>query len=361
MRRTGLDCARLSFLATCLLVLLSVGWAFAGPVYMGPPNPDFHDMEVWANSMMGESPEVVKTGDMKWSRNLLYTFFVNNCSAVIIDTNDSFCLAHLFPATHPHFKPTAELVRKQFKPGAAIYVISNDPLSLVPLLPANQIINIYEKPVHSVASIRAAKVNGERVSIDAEFHPNVFKNNMDKLIIMSPWSPLKPLTFKMIVLQGNAQSKEELQRLTGELSARLEEERARTSGSPSKQEAEDSKRFRVLPGGMVRDGKTGLQWLPGPDRNMTWEETTQWIRNLNSVHKRWRVPTAEEVRTLCIEGDKKITPLLKTTGWFLWCQENDSTSPWLFYFGYGSHRHWYPSGIADFQRAFAVHSNGSGG
>jgi hypothetical protein len=33
--------------------------------------------------------------------------------------------------------------------------------------------------------------------------------------------------------------------------------------------------------GIVKDTKTGLEWVVGPDKDTNWEEAKSWVQNLN--------------------------------------------------------------------------------
>jgi hypothetical protein len=112
--------------------------------------------------------------------------------------------------------------------------------------------------------------------------------------------------------------------------------------------------------GIVQDTATGLEWMVGPDKNMTWDEAKAWIESLNSGGNGWRMPTIIELRGLYEEGrgDRNMTPLLKTSGWWVWFGETwGSSVPWGYRF-YGSEVWLNRSSGND--RAFAVRSSSSG-
>ncbi|MCG7853283.1 MAG: DUF1566 domain-containing protein [Methanosarcinaceae archaeon] len=50
--------------------------------------------------------------------------------------------------------------------------------------------------------------------------------------------------------------------------------------------------------GIVYDTKTGLQWVAGPDRNITWNEAKSWAQSLNIEGGSWRIPTLGEIEGL---------------------------------------------------------------
>jgi formylglycine-generating enzyme required for sulfatase activity len=118
-------------------------------------------------------------------------------------------------------------------------------------------------------------------------------------------------------------------------------------------------RFVANKNGIVWDKKTGLEWVAGPDRNTTWHEAKEWVESLNVSGGGWRMPTRAELKSLYKEGtgSRNMTPLMKTTGWWVWSGETkDSDSAWAFYFRYGNE----PWGLRDssgtIHRGFAVRS-----
>jgi hypothetical protein len=72
--------------------------------------------------------------------------------------------------------------------------------------------------------------------------------------------------------------------------------------------------------GIVIDSKTGIEWIAGPDKDTTWDEARSWVDRLTVEGGDWRMPTREELRSLYEKGigTRNMTPLLKTTGWWIW-------------------------------------------
>jgi len=110
---------------------------------------------------------------------------------------------------------------------------------------------------------------------------------------------------------------------------------------------------------VVKDRKTGLQWIAGPDRYTTWDEAKSWVENLNVSEGGWRMPTGKELRTLYKKGagERNMTPILKTTGWWVWSGETQYSSfAWGFSFYLG--REYYIDRNSDSAaaRGFAVRS-----
>jgi hypothetical protein len=75
--------------------------------------------------------------------------------------------------------------------------------------------------------------------------------------------------------------------------------------------------------GIVWDTKTGLEWKTGPDKNTNWNQVRSWVQNLNLDGGGWRMPTTDELKTLYKigAGSRNMTPLLKTTGRYVWSGE----------------------------------------
>jgi hypothetical protein len=121
--------------------------------------------------------------------------------------------------------------------------------------------------------------------------------------------------------------------------------------------------FIAYNNGVVRDPKTGLEWVAGPDRDMSWDEAKSWVQGLNIDGGGWRMPTLEELETLYTSGagTRNMTRLLKTTGWKVYSgKTRDSSSAWHFYFWDGR-KYWgsrYDPGAGP--RAFAVRSRSGG-
>ena len=109
---------------------------------------------------------------------------------------------------------------------------------------------------------------------------------------------------------------------------------------------------------LVLDTKTALEWIAGPDKATGWYEAKSWVTNLTVAGGGWRMPTRKELKTLYKKGagQRNMTPLLKTTGWWVWSLETkDSLSAWGFSFSSGL-EYWYPQGPSFISRGFAVRS-----
>ncbi len=110
--------------------------------------------------------------------------------------------------------------------------------------------------------------------------------------------------------------------------------------------------------GVVYDKNTGLEWFAGPDKETNWNRAKSWVENLTVVGGGWRLPTIKELKALYEKdvGTRNMTPLLKTSGWYVWSGETrGSSSAWFFSFSLGS-KYWYPRDYSSSFRGFAVRS-----
>ena len=102
--------------------------------------------------------------------------------------------------------------------------------------------------------------------------------------------------------------------------------------------AEAENRFVKKKNGIVLDRKTGLQWYAGPDRATSWNEARAWVSSLAVDGEGWRLPEPRELQALYQKdlGERNMTPLLETTGWWIWTGRiKDDASVWYFDFRIG--------------------------
>ena len=122
--------------------------------------------------------------------------------------------------------------------------------------------------------------------------------------------------------------------------------------------------YLLYANGIVKDTKTGLEWKAGPDRDMNWNQAGSWVQSLNLDGGGWRMPTMDELEGLYKKGagNRNMTPLLKTTIWYVWSGEthgqNNSTVAGFFRFN-AAEPYWSYSFYKK-PRAFAVRSRGDG-
>lgn len=101
----------------------------------------------------------------------------------------------------------------------------------------------------------------------------------------------------------------------------------------------------------VKDTKTTLEWVAGPDRDTTWDEARSWVQSLSDYGGGWRMPAMKELETLHRKGDTFL--LSNTTGKWVWSGETKGLSAGLFSFRYGVGK-WISRGYSKGYRGFAV-------
>ncbi len=161
---------------------------------------------------------------------------------------------------------------------------------------------------------------------------------------------------------------EERQRLEEERK-KLEVERVKPQQPPALSDGREVGRdgvYIAYANGIVKDTKTGLEWMAGPDRDMSWDEARAWVESLNAGGGGWRMPTMKELKGLYQygKGSRNMTPLLKTTGYYVWSSQSSGRDFSAFDFSSGSdlgNSVWnYRSVAGNFGRAFAVRPRISG-
>jgi len=113
--------------------------------------------------------------------------------------------------------------------------------------------------------------------------------------------------------------------------------------------------------GVVYDKNTDLEWYAGPDEKTLWWHGAKWIESLNAAGNGWRMPTIKELKTLYKRGAgrRNMTPLLKTTGWWVWAEKRNSTTAYGFDFQSGTESWYDATSFYKFSaRCFAVRSQG---
>jgi hypothetical protein len=107
---------------------------------------------------------------------------------------------------------------------------------------------------------------------------------------------------------------------------KLEVERLKPQQAPRPADGQEVGRdgqYIAFSNGIVKDTKTGLEWVAGIDGGVTWHEANAWVASLNIGGGGWRMPTVEELKGLYQygKGSRNMTPLLKTTGFYVWSSE----------------------------------------
>jgi hypothetical protein len=152
---------------------------------------------------------------------------------------------------------------------------------------------------------------------------------------------------------------EERQRLEEERK-KLEVERAKPQPAPGPAAGQEVGRDGVCiayANGIVKDTKTGLEWVAGPDEDMTWNHARAWVESLNVGGGEWRMPKMKELEGLFEKGkgSRNMTSLLKTTGWWVWSGDRSAAYGSAFGFYSRSNR---TDSLSNANRAFAVRSRG---
>ncbi|MDR3631580.1 MAG: DUF1566 domain-containing protein [Desulfocapsaceae bacterium] len=86
---------------------------------------------------------------------------------------------------------------------------------------------------------------------------------------------------------------------------------------------------------VICDCYSGLEWLPGPDTDISWEVGWRWVGSVSTGGGGWRLPTLLELQGLFKKnraGDN-ISPLFAIGVTDVWsCETADESSAWGFNF-----------------------------
>ena len=140
----------------------------------------------------------MKQGEYKKNKNILYTFYLNYCFALIINNSSDIIMLHGQPIGHPGFKDDLKKAKKLLsKYKGDVYLVSHEVKDLIKKFNADRDFNVVQKPEKLIASIKAYKEKSDFL-IKGEFHPNdgVNYTNYDKLIAHFPWGPMSQLKFE---------------------------------------------------------------------------------------------------------------------------------------------------------------------
>lgn len=94
-------------------------------------------------------------------------------------------------------------------------------------------------------------------------------------------------------------------------------------------------RYVAFADAVICDCYSGLEWLPGPDKDMSWEDGCRWVEDLSTGGGGWRLPTLKELRGLfkMNKNGDNISPLFKISMTDVWsCELHDESSAWGFNF-----------------------------
>ena len=115
-------------------------------------------------------------------------------------------------------------------------------------------------------------------------------------------------------------------------------------------------RYEAIGNDIVRDKQTDLEWLTGPDKDTTWDEAKAWVESLTLGGGGWRMPTLNELKELYEKGlgERNMSPLLRSTGWWVLGEREGSFVSCYFDFSVGSSDWQYSKLATGYRRAFAV-------
>lgn len=131
----------------------------------------------------------------------------------------------------------------------------------------------------------------------------------------------------------------------------------KTTGTVKKKIVSTNDGFELYTTGVLYNKNTALEWIVGPDIPTSYEEASQWAKNLSIDGGGWRLPTLYEIKTLYArnKGTRSMTPHLKTTGWHIWTSKIDAK--YNYYFSFIAGREIYEPRSKksdDMKRGFAV-------
>ncbi len=117
-------------------------------------------------------------------------------------------------------------------------------------------------------------------------------------------------------------------------------------------------RFFVSEDGVIEDIAHDLQWIAGPDKDMTWTQARAWASRLDIRGLKWRMPTVKELKTLFDTEFKpeNISKIFKLSAWYVWSgQEQGPTTAWAFFYTHEA-EDWSTKAASRGFRALAVRS-----
>ena len=166
--------------------------------------PYFYLLETFGEFMLNrdsrEVQHVLAQGEMKSSDDILLTFYLNNCFALIVNTEDRVYMLHGRPTDHPAFPEDVKRIREELSSlEGEFYLISHQVFDLIKYLPKDKKLYIHRKIKNLINTVKVTKI-GKELKIEAEFHPNAWvdRTNFEKFLAYMPWGPLGPVTFKSI-------------------------------------------------------------------------------------------------------------------------------------------------------------------
>ena len=97
----------------------------------------------------------------------------------------------------------------------------------------------------------------------------------------------------------------------------------RSSNTETKPTPSQNNRFKRYKTGVIADNDTGLEWYLGPNRDINWEETDEWVKTLDIDRKGWRLPSYEELNGIHEDSRYGINSIFKVNDfYFFWTKES---------------------------------------
>lgn len=93
-------------------------------------------------------------------------------------------------------------------------------------------------------------------------------------------------------------------------------------------------RYVAFENRVICDCYSRLEWLPGPDKDMSWEDGCHWVKGLAIGGGGWRLPTLNELQGLfkMNKNGDNLSPLFKMSMTDVWSCESQDESAWGFNF-----------------------------
>ena len=82
--------------------------------------------------------------------------------------------------------------------------------------------------------------------------------------------------------------------------------------------------------GVFFDSETNMEWFPGPDQDITYEDAGKWAAELTVAGGGWRLPTVAELRTLRGLDPADVGHSVRNVVWFVWSSDK-RTFQWSAY------------------------------
>jgi len=94
----------------------------------------------------------------------------------------------------------------------------------------------------------------------------------------------------------------------------------------------EDNRYTVFDNGVVRDAKTGLDWISWNDKATNWYGAKRWVESVNKKEIAgggWRMPKITELKKM----EDPTKSLLKIANWWVWSgDKKDRSFMWFFLF-----------------------------